>query len=193
MAGEDTNTKNFSFGRMGELTTLFSLVERLKGQNISIGEFLEMLGLKYSPKPKDREIAHQKLFADWVKAVSGNDAARKRLEEQVATYDQAVAVSYELAKSAVSIAPGVVLVDVVNKPLFDPGTLNALLEKIPECSITVIRKNLGPIAAFHGIPDEAFTADEFTVHEVGPIVFTQCPERRVTHILHGCQQQRKIR
>ncbi len=28
-------------------------------------------------KPKDREIAHQKLFADWVKAVSGNEAAKR--------------------------------------------------------------------------------------------------------------------
>ena len=57
MPGEKTNAKKTPSGRIGELTTLFSLVERLKGQNISIGEFSELLGLKYSPKPKEREIA----------------------------------------------------------------------------------------------------------------------------------------
>ena len=57
MTGKNTNAKKSPFGRTGELTTLFSLVERLKGQNIGIGELSELLGLKYSHKPKDREIA----------------------------------------------------------------------------------------------------------------------------------------
>lgn len=143
-------------------------------------------------KPKDREIAHQKLFADWVKAVSGNDAAQKRLEDQVATYDEAVRVSHQLAKSAVSVAPGVVLVDVVNKPLFDPGTLNALLEKIPDCSITVIRKNLGPIAAFHGIQYSLAVAKSFqstiNLHDLVPTDAKSSPEAgiisNVSFLLH---------
>ncbi len=57
MAGENANDRNSPLGRMGELTTLVSLVERLKGDNIGIGELSELLGLEYVPKPKNREIA----------------------------------------------------------------------------------------------------------------------------------------
>ena len=46
--------------------------------------------------------------------------------------------------------------------------------------------------AFHGVADRSFAADEFTVHQVGPIVFTYGAKRRVAHILHRCQQQRKL-
>jgi hypothetical protein len=147
-------------------------------------------------KPKDREIAHQKLFSDWLKAVSGNDAARKRLEDQVVTYDQAVIVSHELAKTAQSIAPGVVLVDVANKPLFDPGTLNALLETIPECRITVIRKNLGPIAAVHGIQYSLAVAKLFqstiNLHDLVPTDAKSSPEAgiisNVSFLLHTSEE-----
>ncbi|WP_320040469.1 formylglycine-generating enzyme family protein [uncultured Desulfobacter sp.] len=37
----------------GEFTTLFALVERLKGENIGIDELSALLGLKYAPKPKN--------------------------------------------------------------------------------------------------------------------------------------------
>ncbi len=102
-------------------------------------------------RPKDREIATQRLFADWLKAVQGDKTATSRLEERVAEYDRAVQVSNALAKTATIVTPGVVLVDVADKDLYDPGTLNALLEQMPGCKIWVIRKSLGPIAAFHGI------------------------------------------
>lgn len=104
-----------------------------------------------SSNPKEREIAHQELFETWVMAVAGNDAAIHKLEEKVAVYDQAVQVARDLAETASLIAPGVVLVDVANKPLYDPGTLNALLEAIDGCRVSVVRKSLGPIAALHGI------------------------------------------
>ncbi len=104
-----------------------------------------------SAKPKEREIAHQKLFSDWVKAVCGDTSARKQLEERVALYDEAVAVARMLSESAVFVAPGVMLVDLVDKPLHDPGTLSAILESNPGCRVTVVRKSLGPIAAHHGI------------------------------------------
>ncbi len=63
---------------MGGLTTLFSLVERLKGQNIGIGEFSELLGLKYSPKPKDREIAEpdRKIIDEGLPPGPGSSAIR---------------------------------------------------------------------------------------------------------------------
>jgi hypothetical protein len=104
-----------------------------------------------SSNPKEREIAHQELFETWVLAVSGSDSALRKLEERVDVYDQAVAVAKELAETATETAPGVVLVDVANKPLYDPGTLNALLENVDGCLISVVRKSLGPIAALHGI------------------------------------------
>ena len=102
-------------------------------------------------KAKEREAAHQILFSDWLKAVSGNEAAMKRLEERVILYEKAVEVSQALVHAAIAVVPGVVLVDVVDKPLYDPGTLDALLEATPGCRIIVLRKSLGPIAALHGI------------------------------------------
>lgn len=123
-------------------------------------------------RPKDREIAQQKLFSDWLKAVSGNQAAQDRLQEKVAAYDEAVQVSQELAKTAEFIAPGVVLVDVADKALYDPGTLNALLELDPACRIMVIRKSLGPIAALHGIQYSLAVAKvcqkEINLHDLVP-------------------------
>ena len=102
-------------------------------------------------RPKEREVAQQNLFADWLKAVSGNEAALSRLREHTIRYDEAVKVSEILAQTAVQLAPGVVLVNVVDQPLYDPGTLLALLESSPSCRIVVLRKSLGPIAAVHGV------------------------------------------
>ncbi len=102
-------------------------------------------------QPKQREIAHQQLFSDWVDAVKGDKPAMQRLEKRVLLYDDAVKVAQKLAKTAEEIAPNVVLVDVADKPLYDPGTLNALLEDDPTRKVTVVRKSLGPIAAVHGI------------------------------------------
>lgn len=104
-----------------------------------------------SSKPKEREATQQKLFTDWLKAVSGSESALKRLEKCTMVYDEAVKVSQTLAQTAVAVVPGVVLVNVIDKPLFDPGTLNALLENDPLCRIIVLKKSLGPIAALHGI------------------------------------------
>jgi len=101
-------------------------------------------------KPKERDVAHQKLFTDWVKAVAGDAAALKRLEDGAQIYEEAVRVAESLARTATEVAPGVVLVDVCDKPLYDPGTLAALLEAHPDCRISVVKKSLGPIAAVHG-------------------------------------------
>lgn len=97
-----------------------------------------------------RERAQQKLFSDWVAAVKGNTAAKSRLEDAVAAYDDAVILSEALALTAIEVAPGVVLVDCVDRGIFDVGTLLALLEKNTNCLVTVLKKGLGPIAALHG-------------------------------------------
>lgn len=104
-----------------------------------------------SSRPKDREIAYQKLFRDWLSAVEGNASARSRLEQQVCVYDEAVAVAHSLAETATEVAHSVWMINVVDKPLYDPGTLLSDMEKIPECRIVVLRKSLGPIAALHGV------------------------------------------
>lgn len=104
-----------------------------------------------SSRPKEREVAYQKLFSDWMKAVSGDERATERLQERVVAYDEAVKISHELASSATTVAPGVVLVDACHSQLYDPGTLNALLEVDPQNRITVVKKSLGPIAALHGV------------------------------------------
>lgn len=143
-------------------------------------------------KPKEREIATQRLFSDWLKAVTGNETAKARLEEQVAAYDQAVKVSQELAKTSQMVAPGVVLVDVSEKALFDPGTLNALLELDPTCQVTVVRKSLGPIAAVHGIQYSLAVAKAFqkqiNLHELVPTDAKSSPEAgiisNVSFLLH---------
>lgn len=130
----------------------------------------------YDPgKPHERESAHQRLFSDWLKAVAGNDAARKRLEALTHEYDRAVEVARELASRAFFVAPGVVLADVAHQPLYDPGTLNAMLEADPECKVTVVRKSLGPIAAIHGIQYSLSVAkpyqEEISLYECLP---SQC-------------------
>ena len=104
-----------------------------------------------STRPKEREESLQRLFEDWVLAVGGNQAAIQRLDQIVLLYDEAVQVSETLARTATMAAPGVVLVDVADKPLYDPGTLNALLEADSQCKIVVLRKSLRPSAALHGI------------------------------------------
>lgn len=106
----------------------------------------------YDPtKANERDSAQQKLFGDWIKAVCGNKAALERLAQRTKEYDEAVRVSKSLAETAELAAPGVLLVNVAHKPLYDPGTLLAILESNPRCRITVLRKSLGPIAAIHGI------------------------------------------
>jgi hypothetical protein len=145
-----------------------------------------------SSKPKEREESQQRLFADWLKAVSGNKLAIERLEERVLLYDDAVKTSETLARTGVEVAPGVVLVDTVDKPLFDPGTLDALLENDPGCRITVVRKSVGPIAAIHGIQYSLSVAKRYqgkvNLHDLVPVDAKSDPEAgiisNVSFLLH---------
>ncbi|PIE61083.1 MAG: hypothetical protein CSA29_05165 [Desulfobacterales bacterium] len=57
MTKKRTHTEKILVGQTGELTTLLALMERLKGQDIAIGELAELLGLAYTPAPKDKETA----------------------------------------------------------------------------------------------------------------------------------------
>ncbi len=143
-------------------------------------------------KPKEREIAQQNLFTDWLKAVCGNEPALIRLQAKISLYDDATKVSQSLAKTAITIAPGVVLVDVADKALFDPGTLLSLLENDPECRIIVLRKSLGPIAALHGIQYSLSVTKSYqnkiNLHDLVPAQAKSDPEAgiisNVSFLLH---------
>lgn len=116
----------------------------------------------YDPqRPDERERAQQRLFSQWVSAVQGDQRAVDALQGGVTTYDDAVQSSHDIAPSAREIAPGVVLVDVVETPFYDVGTLLALLEERPGCKVTVIRKGKGPIAALHGVQYSLAVAKAF--------------------------------
>lgn len=106
----------------------------------------------YDPaRPGERERAQEKLFSAWVAAVQGDARALAHLEAGVANYDAAVLVAEQLAQTAEEVTPGVLLVDATDSPLYDVGTLTALLEQIPGCRITVLRRSNGPIAALHHV------------------------------------------
>jgi hypothetical protein len=106
----------------------------------------------YDPEdPKKREQAQQQLFVDWVKAAQGDSRAQARLELVAGAYRDAVRASEELAASATEVVPGVVLVDCMDKPVFDASTLHTILEERPGCRIMVLKRGLGPIAALHGV------------------------------------------
>lgn len=143
-------------------------------------------------KPKEREKAQQNLFTDWLKAVSGSQPALNRLQTKIALYDAATKVSQALAQTAITVAPGVVLVDVADKALFDPGTLLATLENDPQCRIIVLRKSLGPIAALHGIQYSLSVSKPFqhkiNLHELVPSQAKSDPEAgiisNVSFLLH---------
>jgi hypothetical protein len=116
----------------------------------------------YEAKNHDlRERSTQKLFSDWVAAVQGDKAAGERLTKGVDAYDDAVAVAQSLSRTAKEVLPGVVLVDCTDQPVYDPGTLISILEKVHDCQITVLRKSLGPIAAHHGVQYSLAVAKPF--------------------------------
>lgn len=145
-----------------------------------------------SSRPKEREESQQKLFSDWLQAVEGNKQARDRLETRVLAYDEAVKTAQSLARTGTEVAPGVVLVDATRKPLFDQGTLDALLESDPRYRIMVVRKSVGPIAAIHGIQYSMAVVkrhqDAINLHDLIPPQAKSDPEfgiiSNVSFLLH---------
>lgn len=101
--------------------------------------------------PRERERTQEAIFKNWVAAVEGDKKALTKLAEGVQKYERGVEVARELVQKKKSPAPGVFLVDVCDAPVFDPGTLMVLMEEDPDCKITVLRKDKGPIAALHGV------------------------------------------
>ena len=117
---------------------------------------------KIDPKnPASRDKFKQQLFANWVLAVQGNADAQEKLQLAAVAYDKGLKVAEELVKAAQEVAPGVVLVDVLNTVEFDEGALTVFMEKIPGSRITVVRKAIGPIAALYGVQYSLAVVKEF--------------------------------
>jgi hypothetical protein len=102
-------------------------------------------------KPESRDKAKQQLFSLWISAVQGNADAIENLHKSVEHYDGAVKYARELAQTSKEVAPGVVLVDVIDTIGFDEASLTVFLEMRRGCHISVVRKGNGPIAALHGV------------------------------------------
>ncbi len=151
----------------------------------------------YDPKnPSQRERAQQLLFSNWIKAVQGNQQATEQLQANITVYNEAVRVAQKLATTAIEVISGVMLVDCVDKPIFDAGTLTALLEQKPGCRISVLRKEFGPIAALHGIQYSLSVAkpyqQEINLQKVLPPLTTSDPQAgvisNVSFLLHVSEQ-----
>lgn len=150
----------------------------------------------YDPgRPGERERALELLFTRWVAAVQGDSKALAALEAGVESYDRAVSVARRLASTAAEVAPGVVLVNTVKNPLYDPGTLIALMEERPGCKVTVIRKDKGPIAAHHGVQYSLAVArayqSELNLQNMVPPESSSDPRlgliSNVSFLLHVCE------
>ncbi len=126
---------------------------QLTGTDISVLLAKGMATLpKIDPKkPESRDKAKQLLFSQWISAVQGNADAIESLRKSVENYDAAVRYARELAVTSREVAPGVVLVDVIDKLGFDEASLTVFLEAKPGCRISVVRKGNGPIAALRGV------------------------------------------
>lgn len=102
-------------------------------------------------RPDISEKAKSELFESFVKAASGDTAARERLETRVATYEAGVAEAQRLLAEKVSQpCERVLLADTVGAKLSDLNTLSGGMEK-RGAIVTVVRKSEGPIAKAHGI------------------------------------------
>ena len=146
-------------------------------------------------RPESRDKAKSQLFSQWVLAVQGNSDALANLQKGESAYDAAIKLSQELAENAREVAPGVMLVDVMDKLGFDEGTLQVLLEQKPNCKITVVRKGIGPIAALNGVQYSLAVAKAFQpgldIRDLLPSHFETGPEAgiisNVSFLLHVSQ------
>lgn len=102
-------------------------------------------------RPDVSEKAKSELFESFVKAASGDTAAREGLETRVATYEAGVAEAQRLLAEKVSQpCERVLLADTVGAKRSDLNTLSGGMEK-RGAIVTVVRKSEGPIAKAYGI------------------------------------------
>lgn len=168
--------------------------EQVLGSPLSqlLAKNLAVLPSYDAQNPHERERTQEQIFKNWVLAVQGDMKAESKLLEGVKKYEQGVKVAQDLAKKATLVAPGTFLVNVCDTPVFDPGTLMILLEEDPQCQITVMRKDRGPIAALHGVQYSLAVArvyrDEVNLQKLVPKDAANNPQKgiisNVSFLLH---------
>ncbi len=105
----------------------------------------------FNPKrPEVAENAKRDLFAQFVSAASGETEARAELEAKVDAYEAGVAEAKKLAEVISSPCEQVAFVDTCGAPPHDLTTLTRAMEATG-CKVTVVRKDVGPIAAAYGV------------------------------------------
>lgn len=105
----------------------------------------------FNPKrPEVAENAKRDLFAQFASAASGDTEARAELEAKVAAYEAGVAEAKKLAEGIGAPCAKVAYVDTCGAPRHDLTTLTRAMEATG-CKVTVVRKDMGPIAAAHGV------------------------------------------
>ncbi len=168
--------------------------EQVLGSPLSqlLAKNLAVLPSYDAQNPHERERTQEQIFNCVVSAVQGVMKAESKLLEGVKKYEQGVKVAQDLAKKATLVAPGTFLVNVCDTPVFDPGTLMILLEEDPQCQITVMRKDRGPIAALHGVQYSLAVArvyrDEVNLQKLVPKDAANNPQKgiisNVSFLLH---------
>lgn len=105
----------------------------------------------FNPKrPEVAEKAKAELFGAFVAAASGDAEAGAGLEAKVAAYEAGVAEAKKLAEGISSPCAQVAFVDTCGAPRHDLTTLTRAMEATG-AKVTVVRKDMGPIAAAHGV------------------------------------------
>ena len=123
-------------------------------ENLSPVAVLLAKGLSTLPpfnpqRPEIAEDAKRALFEEFCAAVQNDGEAHASLEARVEKYEAAVEAARAILLGVTSVAQGVVLADAVGSTQFDLQTLSQGMEK-KGVSVTVVRKDSGPIAAHHG-------------------------------------------
>lgn len=163
----------------------------------ALGELLNKAGVTLPPfNDRGYESAAQALYETWIHATQGDKAALEELATKVSQFDEMVAKTRVLAATATEVVPGVWLVDIVGQHGFHLATLSASLEARPDCKVTVVRKDDGPIAKIEGIQYSLarHSADkESDLKEFFPAGFKSSPEEgyigNVPFLVHCGQSQ----
>lgn len=151
----------------------------------------------FNPKnPAIAEKAKGDLFSSFVSAVQGDAEARSSLEQKVEAYEAGVSVAKDLIFKASEPTKSVALVDAVGSPRHDLMTLTRGLERRDGAKVTVIRKDIGPIASQHGIQYSLAVVkrfqEEVNLQETLPEGFESSPKAGIisntTFLLHVNEQ-----
>lgn len=171
---------------------IFDTRPRQSAETLSEVGWLAVRGLATLPPFNAKsEDAKRDFFAQFVAASQGDMNAVSSLQTRVAQYEASVAEAEKLAREITEPLPGIALVDVCGASRYDLNTLNRAMEATG-AMITVIRKDIGPIAAQHGVQYSLAVVDKYqkdlNLQEFLPNGFESSPEAGIisntTFLLH---------